>query len=174
MPFPFWPFRRDKNSIPPVPKRPVNKTPHREQRNTAYKSKKDETRQTDPKPAQGLTEVKRHFYNEKGFQCYASFFRHWGGWVTAGHCLTDAQDLLPPFANGEVISWPGGLDAALIGARLPPNAPPVPKIGQRIIAYGFPAGSRHLEARKGHVYICLLYTSPSPRDRQKSRMPSSA
>ena len=25
-----------------------------------------------------------------------------------------------------------------------------------------------------HPYICLLYTSPSPRDRQKSRMPSSA
>ena len=24
------------------------------------------------------------------------------------------------------------------------------------------------------VHICLLYTSPSPRDRQKSRMPSSA
>ena len=23
-------------------------------------------------------------------------------------------------------------------------------------------------------YTCLLYTSPSPRDRQKSRMPSSA
>ena len=27
---------------------------------------------------------------------------------------------------------------------------------------------------KGHNNICLLYTSPSPRDRQKSRMPSSA
>ena len=27
---------------------------------------------------------------------------------------------------------------------------------------------------KGKFYICLLYTSPSPRDRQKSRMPSSA
>ena len=26
----------------------------------------------------------------------------------------------------------------------------------------------------GQAYICLLYTSPSPRDRQKSRMPSSA
>ena len=26
----------------------------------------------------------------------------------------------------------------------------------------------------GRVTICLLYTSPSPRDRQKSRMPSSA
>ena len=24
------------------------------------------------------------------------------------------------------------------------------------------------------LYVCLLYTSPSPRDRQKSRMPSSA
>ena len=27
---------------------------------------------------------------------------------------------------------------------------------------------------KGLAYSCLLYTSPSPRDRQKSRMPSSA
>ena len=27
---------------------------------------------------------------------------------------------------------------------------------------------------RGHAYGCLLYTSPSPRDRQKSRMPSSA
>ena len=26
----------------------------------------------------------------------------------------------------------------------------------------------------GNLYACLLYTSPSPRDRQKSRMPSSA
>ena len=25
-----------------------------------------------------------------------------------------------------------------------------------------------------HIISCLLYTSPSPRDRQKSRMPSSA
>ena len=28
--------------------------------------------------------------------------------------------------------------------------------------------------RDGDEYVCLLYTSPSPRDRQKSRMPSSA
>ena len=26
----------------------------------------------------------------------------------------------------------------------------------------------------GRIVSCLLYTSPSPRDRQKSRMPSSA
>ena len=28
--------------------------------------------------------------------------------------------------------------------------------------------------RKYHPWVCLLYTSPSPRDRQKARMPSSA
>ena len=34
----------------------------------------------------------------------------------------------------------------------------------------------HLNRRDGLRYpsYCLLYTSPSPRDRQKSRMPSSA
>ena len=43
----------------------------------------------------------------------------------------------------------------------------------------FPA--QQAEAAKGRLvrdikeyYHCLLYTSPSPRDRQKSRMPSSA
>ena len=30
------------------------------------------------------------------------------------------------------------------------------------------------EGMVGHPYICLLYTSPSPRDRTRSRMPSSA
>src|SRR5664280_3472853 len=30
------------------------------------------------------------------------------------------------------------------------------------------------ESRYGHGDICLLYTSPSPRDRTRSRMPSSA
>ena len=32
------------------------------------------------------------------------------------------------------------------------------------------------EAKKGGEYtdVCLLYTSPSPRDRTRSRMPSSA
>ena len=35
------------------------------------------------------------------------------------------------------------------------------------------AGKSKIEQHK-MVYNCLLYTSPSPRDRQKSRMPSSA
>ena len=28
--------------------------------------------------------------------------------------------------------------------------------------------------QRGHSEVCLLYTSPSPRDRTRSRMPSSA
>ena len=60
------------------------------------------------------------------------------------------------------------------------NAPP----GERVL--GFSYDTRRLTARDmfvalkspkrdGHNFInCLLYTSPSPRDRQKSRMPSSA
>ena len=31
-----------------------------------------------------------------------------------------------------------------------------------------------LDTSDPHRHTCLLYTSPSPRDRQKSRMPSSA
>ena len=33
---------------------------------------------------------------------------------------------------------------------------------------------QHFKAMKGQDGICLLYTSPSPRDRTRSRMPSSA
>ena len=34
--------------------------------------------------------------------------------------------------------------------------------------------SCHILHKQGKYYICLLYTSPSPRDRTRSRMPSSA
>ena len=37
-----------------------------------------------------------------------------------------------------------------------------------------PASQALFNVKQAEVYDCLLYTSPSPRDRQKSRMPSSA
>ena len=37
-----------------------------------------------------------------------------------------------------------------------------------------PDGKKTVTIHNGVFTICLLYTSPSPRDRQKSRMPSSA
>ena len=36
------------------------------------------------------------------------------------------------------------------------------------------ADGNPVEGTTTHHHTCLLYTSPSPRDRQKSRMPSSA
>ena len=46
------------------------------------------------------------------------------------------------------------------------------------VLVGGQRGPGHVQAlshlRSRHAENCLLYTSPSPRDRQKSRMPSSA
>ena len=41
-------------------------------------------------------------------------------------------------------------------------------------SYRLHATERTRTTVSGRLYVCLLYTSPSPRDRQKSRMPSSA
>ena len=47
-----------------------------------------------------------------------------------------------------------------------------------LVAAGVPLNSKYLEHAKKHNVplnqTCLLYTSPSPRDRTRSRMPSSA
>ena len=52
--------------------------------------------------------------------------------------------------------------------------------GPRLVSRA-PAGRSDVKGKriaipglKTSAYLCLLYTSPSPRDRQKSRMPSSA
>jgi hypothetical protein len=97
--------------------------------------------------------VRRHFYNERGFQTYGSFFAWWDGWITAGHVITEAADLVPPFCQGDCITWPDGLDAALIGCTLPLIAPDPPRAGQDVIIKGYPAGSRHIEERRGAVYF---------------------
>src|SRR5665213_4135494 len=38
-------------------------------------------------------------------------------------------------------------------------------VGDRVLGYSAYGAARE------HIALCLLYTSPSPRDRQKSRMP---
>ena len=114
-----------------------------------------------PRPAHAQTsvDVRRHFYNETGFQTYGSFFRLWEGWATAGHVLSEASNLLPDFCQGpqgsqcDVHSWPDGLDGALIGCALPSVPPAPPRIGQSLIVQGYPAGSRHLEQRRASAYF---------------------
>lgn len=99
------------------------------------------------------TNVRRHFYNERGFQTYGSFFEYWDGVITAGHVMSDTNDRLPPFAMGPLISWPDGLDAALLGCRMPASAPQRPQIGQEILCLGYPAGSAHMAKRHARVYL---------------------
>ena len=50
------------------------------------------------------------------------------------------------------------------------------KIGSQLFTAFGPPAVEAVRKRGGEVFLdlCLLYTSPSPRDRQKSRMPSSA
>ena len=47
-------------------------------------------------------------------------------------------------------------------------------LGTNPIAVAIPAGNEPAFVADMATTTCLLYTSPSPRDRQKSRMPSSA
>ena len=98
----------------------------------------------------------------------------------------------------------GGLMSTLIAVRAQLEGFPIAAIGFLTSAYfaGFIAGcfgTPYLVKRVGHVrvfaalssiiaattlihaivlsvpvWICLLYTSPSPRDKRQSRMPSSA
>jgi hypothetical protein len=103
-------------------------------------------------PAPSHLDVRRYFHNHAQFQCYTTWFSHWGGWISAGHCLTEAQDYLPDFAHGQAQSWPDGLDAALAGCTLPLAKPAAPYVGQDVILRGYPAGSRHIETRTARVY----------------------
>ena len=43
-----------------------------------------------------------------------------------------------------------------------------------IVIYGDILATRNLTKEPNPDFICLLYTSPSPRDKRQSRMPSSA
>ena len=68
-----------------------------------------------------------------------------------------AAEFNPQFQKiGEILVHAGKIDENKLNSALAEQKKSNEKIGQVLIS------------------ICLLYTSPSPRDRQKSRMPSSA
>ncbi len=98
-------------------------------------------------------DISRYFFNERGIQAYGTFFRVWGGWMTAGHILTQMLRTSPPFAKGDQVIKPGNLDVALIGCIRPEKQPIAPQAGQKIIVGGFPSGAQTMSLRYGEVFL---------------------
>ena len=88
-------------------------------------------------------------------------------------CLAAAQDAVGAASGAATLADPvlEGLVAEALGAN-----PDLLALQEAVLA----ADARPEQARSlrdpmlSMVYTCLLYTSPSPRDTERSRMPSSA
>ena len=63
---------------------------------------------------------------------------------------------------------------ALIRNSRGANQPDLIQVAMDCESFGAQGITVHPRPDQRHIRYCLLYTSPSPRDRQKSRMPSSA
>ena len=85
---------------------------------------------------------------------------------------------LAAFSDGSV----GGNPAGIVIEEKMPRAMMMRQIASEVgfseTAFAVPQGDgwrvRYFSPESEVPFCCLLYTSPSPRDRQKSRMPSSA
>jgi len=82
----------------------------------------------------------------------------------SGVCLT-AVDIAPPTVRFDVIAE--SLDRTTLGDLRPGSRVNV----ERAARFGDEIGGH---VTSGHIWGCLLYTSPSPRDRTRSRMPTSS
>jgi hypothetical protein len=101
-------------------------------------------------------DVRRYFFDDDTVNTYGTFYAHWGGWITAAHVVRDIKFTTPPFASGDLTYQPDGLDAALVGCRLPVAEPEQLREGMPIKVIGFPAGSPVPAIREGAVH----YTVP--------------
>ena len=93
---------------------------------------------------------------------------------------TDGMDFPVPGPGPQVQLWPPlpGTDALFLLVRTPEGIRLVARsVSERIDAAQVAAqfgGGGHGRAAAALIRLCLLYTSPSPRDRTRYRMPSSA
>ena len=97
-------------------------------------------------------DVRRYFFDNDIVNTYGTFYANWGGWITAAHVVRDIRYTTPPFANGELVYQPDGLDAALIGCTLPGIEPLQLKEGMSLKVIGYPAGSQTPAVREGAVH----------------------
>ena len=86
-----------------------------------------------------------------------SAFEKNGGYFVDGVAYMDCK------VTGEPVPNVSEEAVSVIGSRAVMGMVGMPNEKPKKVSTGRPAG-----------WHCLLYTSPSPRDRQKSRMPSSA
>ena len=101
------------------------------------------------------------------------------GALTGGRSLAGAAAAVPKLKTGTDLVTLGrrGLKTTVLGIGTGTNSGNEQRaLGQdsfvKLARYAFDRGIRYIDT--ADMYHCLLYTSPSPRDRQKSRMPSSA
>ena len=92
------------------------------------------------------------FYNKLGPEPVDRIINHFGEWTLIFVLLTLSMTPLKKITNS--VEWI--------------------KFRRMLGLFAFFYASIHMLSYVGLDYSCLLYTSPSPRDRQKSRMPSSA
>ena len=101
-------------------------------------------------------------------QTYAVFARSTVAHGKINSIDTSAAEAMPGvlavFAGDDFVEVGGNPAGWLINSR---DGTPMKEPKRPVLDHG---KVRHV----GDAYACLLYTSPSPRDRQKSRMPSSA
>ena len=101
--------------------------------------------------------------------------------VEVSHPSSSGYPNVPGFQDKADEGWKNIIDAVQsegskifpqlwhVGAMRKEGMAPDPKVP------GYtPSGLVNTNKEAAHAMTCLLYTSPSPRDRQKSRMPSSA
>ena len=100
----------------------------------------------------------------------------------------DAQSIMQTFMDAgiqpgqemEAIMAEAGFDAAEVGelgrpeGERPLGPPPPPPSGNSLEQVDTEEVVSYLDELLAQYSDCLLYTSPSPRDRTRSRMPSSA
>ena len=97
--------------------------------------------------------------------------------IKAGQALSTRPDIVPPLLLEELAQLQDqlpGFDSGLAMACIEEDlGAPVDDIFEQLDREPISAASLG-QVHKGTLNGCLLYTSPSPRDKRQSRMPSSA
>ena len=113
-----------------------------------------------PAPSEFGFNLRRFFYESPNEATHGTFWKYWGGYITADHVIRDMEGEVPPFTFGGAVRGKPDIDACLIGCN--PNNSNRPRepiysweagnvTTERIFVYGFPAGSSELVGRSAKI-----------------------